>query len=220
MNILIANTHEFHPQIGGVERISSCLVTKFIKLGHNVIFVSNIKSGYGNVYQPAAEQYFLLDDNYLSEQNEQLFVHLVKRNNNDIIMNQAGNVFEFTSLCGKIKKRCNIILLSVIHINPMNAINQLYDLKYTPLRINSYLKALIRMLLLPYRRYNVWKREHMIYINFIEVSDKVVLLSCRYKKELKNLIKKKISLNKLDKKTSYYFRIKLSTANKSEGKTK
>lgn len=59
MNILIANTQEFNPQIGGVERVSTILAKEFQQLGHKVYFLACSRSPYSKEYTPVVPQKML-----------------------------------------------------------------------------------------------------------------------------------------------------------------
>jgi len=184
VNILIGNTQEFNPQIGGVEKVSSTLAQKFTEMGHTVLFVACIKSKYSKPYTPVVEQIMLPDEKCDSELNKGMLNSTCINREIDIILNQAGNIIEFTRLCSFISKELHIPLISEIHINPMNRISSIRDDKFSAINRYSYIKAIGRMLLMPLRYRSILKQEKILYREVCNLSDKVVLLSKEYLKEL------------------------------------
>lgn len=184
MNILIGNTQEFNPQIGGVEKVSTTLAEKFTEMGHTVLFIACIKSKYSKPYTPVVEQIILPDEKCDSDLNKRLLNSTCINREIDIILNQAGNIIEFTRLCSFISKELHIPLISEIHINPMNRISSIRDYKFSSINRYSYLKAIGRMLLMPLRYRSILKQEKILYREVCNLSDKVVLLSKEYLKEL------------------------------------
>ncbi len=184
MNILIGNTQEFNPQIGGVEKVSSTLAHKFSEMGHTVLFIACIKSIYSKPYTPVVEQIILPDEKCDSDLNKRLLISTCITRKIDIILNQAGNIIEFTRLCSFISKELQIPLISEIHINPMNRISSIMDYKFSSINRYSYLKAIGRMLLMPLRFRSILKQEKILYREVCNLSNKVVILSKEYLKEL------------------------------------
>ena len=168
MNILIANTQEFNPQIGGVERVSSILATEFIKLGHQVFFIACSRSLFPGKYTTSAPQTILADTTiYNSEENIGEFCNFLEKHKIDIVMNQAGNIKEFSSLCfsaAEIYKKAKI--LSVIHIDPINRFKYLLDLTPSILPGKKNYKNIARLIVLPYRLIKIYLSESSLY-NFV-----------------------------------------------------
>lgn len=184
LNIIIANTQEFNPQIGGVERVSSTIAHKLVELGYKVYFVACLRSTFTQNYTPVVEQFILPEENYLSDSNKDKFISICVQNKINIILNQAGNILTFTRLCAIAARECNIPLISAIHINPLNRIHNIKDIKITNLDKWSYLKALRRLLLIYPRSRKIMSEDSALYKDVCKLSDKVVLLSNNYFNEL------------------------------------
>lgn len=189
MNILIANTQEFNPQIGGVERVSTILATEFHQLGHNVYLLACRRSPYSKEYTPVVPQKILSNSiEYNTDTNVNEFLGFLKENKIDIILNQAGNIKQFSSLCYEVAKSYKKAkVISVIHIDPIYKFRSLFDLSSSILPSQKYYKNFVRLLLLPYRILKSYISESNLYNFIYNNSDKVVLLSDRFKKDFKTI---------------------------------
>jgi glycosyltransferase involved in cell wall biosynthesis len=189
MNILIANTQEFNPHIGGVERVSSFLASEFQRLGHNIFFLACIKSPYSKEYQPVVLQTLLKDNiEFNSSKNIREFCSLLIEYKIDIIVNQAGNIKKFSSLCfeaAKVYKHAKVI--SVIHIDPIYKFKSLFDFSPSILFSHKKYKILAHLLFLPYWLLKTYYSESNLYNYIYNKSDKVVLLSDSFKKNFKTI---------------------------------
>lgn len=199
MNILIANTQEFNSQIGGVERVSTILAEQFVKLGHNVYFLACIRSPYSKDYVTVVPQTILSDSLQLdSSRNMNEFCAVLEKNNIEIIMNQAGNILNFSNLCFSAKdiyKKAKVF--SVIHADPICNIKMLSDFSFSILPSQKKWRVIIRIILSPYRLYKTYNQEKNKYNLVYSKSDKVVLLSNLFKRNFK-LITSAKSYEKLE----------------------
>ena len=184
MNIVIANTQEFNPQIGGVERVSSTLAREFEKLGHSVYFVAQKKSPYSQSYEPVVEQVLLPNDTIADcEDNVCCFTNFVANKKIDILMNQAGNILDFSLLCTKVKEQTKVRLISMVHTAPAFVIKVFNDRSPSyiksrstfTIKIRSFIKRIILMKLISIKR-EVSKLYRVVY----QQSDFTVLLSEYY----------------------------------------
>jgi glycosyltransferase involved in cell wall biosynthesis len=198
MNILIANTQEFNPEIGGVERVSVILAQEFQSLGHYVFFLAGRNSIYSEKYDPIVPQIILKDSSvFNSNSNIEEFANFLEEKRINIIINQAGNVKDFSSLCFKsVEKYKKAKLLTVIHIDPAYRFKALFDLSYSVLPSKKTFKNIIRLLFVPYRFFKIYFNEKKLYNYIYDNSDLVVLLSNKFIKDFKNLTYRK-SYNKL-----------------------
>lgn len=167
--------------------VSSILAKVFTEMGHKVFFVACLKSPYSKMYVPAVEQTLLPDKTYDSVINKQKLLSVCADKKIEIILNQAGNIAEFTRLCAFVSKEQQIPLISAIHINPLNKISAIKDYKFSAINKFSYLKGFGRMLLMPLRYRRIYMEEQILYGEVCSTSDKVVLLSKGYLKELEYL---------------------------------
>lgn len=182
MNILIANTQEFNPQIGGVERVSTLLARELLAMGHKVYFIAYYLSPFSNSYEPIVEQFLLpVVQDIVCEENIVFFERLVHEKQIDLLLNQAGNIVDFSELCIEASKRSSVKLISKIHINPD------YKLKglafWSGLTPTQWLNPKVwrRALLYPWRHYKLTKEVRDFYRFLYEYSDAVILLSENFK---------------------------------------
>ncbi len=189
MKIVIANTQEFNPQIGGVERVSSILASEFIKLGHQVFFIACKTSSFSGDYIPSAPQKILQDSAaYNSEKNIEELYKFLGENKIDIVINQAGNIKDFSLLCFKAaEKYKKAKVISVIHIDPINQFKHLLDLTTSILPSKKNYKNIARLILLPYRLIKMYLSESNLYDFVYLNSDALVLLSNKFKKDFKKI---------------------------------
>lgn len=197
MNILIANTHEFNPEIGGVERVSTILAREFQQLGHKVYFLACRKSEYSKEYNTIVHQTILTDNiKFNSVNNIQEFCFILEDCKIEIIVNQAGHIETFSSLCFKaaeIYQKAKVI--SVIHIDPIYRLRSICDLSTSILPGKHTYKNWGKIILLPYRILKAYISECKIYNFIYNNSDSIVLLSDRFRKDFKSIT----TLNSYDK---------------------
>jgi glycosyltransferase involved in cell wall biosynthesis len=198
MNILFANTQEFNPQVGGVERVSSILAQEFALLGHHTYFLACHKSLYSKEYTTVVPQTMLPDSiKYNSDANIKEFSLFLELNRIEIIINQAGNIKDFSSLCfsaAGIYKQAKVV--SVIHIDPICRFKSVLDFSSSILPSQNNYKIIARFIFLPYRILKVYIPESSLYNFVYKNSDQIVLLSEHFKKNFK-IITRLSSYNKL-----------------------
>lgn len=178
MNIVIANTQEFNPQIGGVERVSTFLANKLTEQGHKVIFIAYYLSPFSKKYNPIVKQYFLpIKMNIVCQQNIDAFKNIVLEENIDIILNQAGNILDFSNLCIRVKEITGIKLISAIHTDPDYRLKSLN--KFSELTFIQWFNPLVirRKLLYSKRKKKILKQESELYAGIYKNSNATVLLS-------------------------------------------
>lgn len=181
MNILIANTQEFNPLIGGVERVSTLLTHELVKLGYNVYFLAYHKSPFSKPYKPPVTQFFLPNINEISSQeNIDFFLKIIKEKKIDIVLNQAGNIVDFSNLCMKVNESSSIKLLSALHINPDFKLKQLQVDAKTTIHNFYHPKFIRRKILYFSRKKKIFNYYKKFYNKLYNESDKIVLLSERY----------------------------------------
>lgn len=197
MNICIANTQEFNPLIGGVERVSSILAQEWIALGHKVIFVAQIKSRYSTHYVSVAMQYFLPNQETAdSFENQQFLNDLIVDNNIEILINQAANLSGFTKLCtNTCANLSGVSLTSVIHFAPFADLiiqgNNFFIYQQLGFKISQWLRQLllnVRFNL--YRKKQLLTEEQSYYKHLCRWSDAVVMLSDNFKSVVQDVVDK------------------------------
>lgn len=185
MNIIIANTQEFNPQIGGVERTSSILANELARIGHNVFFVAYIRSPFSKEYTPVVEQLLLPNPvSAMNDENVYAFAQFVKNKYVQIILNEAGNILNFNQLCVTVKKKTNVKLITAICTTPDYRIKQYLDLSNSKLKSQSTVIAKCKRIakkIYPFRLKAILIQEKYLYQYVYDNSEKIVLLSKYYK---------------------------------------
>jgi glycosyltransferase involved in cell wall biosynthesis len=190
MNIIIANGQEFNPQLGGIEKDSAILAEQFVSLGHNVYFIAGKRSPFSNKFTPVVEQSFLPDQShFLSDVNIRFFSEYLQIRNADVIMNQAGDIHEFSLLCSESAKNSNTKLYSVVHFDPLATINELSDFSNSILGVNGFFRRILKRLIYPYRYYVIKKEVRAQYRKLYKISTRVVLLSKYFIPSFRKLIR-------------------------------
>jgi glycosyltransferase involved in cell wall biosynthesis len=178
MNIIIANGQEFNPQSGGIERDSVILAKKLLSLDHNVYFIACRLSQYPSDYTPAAEQIFLPDQfNFLTNDNISFFSDFVLKKKIDFVLNQAGDILDFSVLCSEAVKNTNAKLISINHFDPLSRINQLSDFSKSILNVKNIFQRIIKRIFFPYRYLIIRNYEKNLHREIYLRSNSMVLLS-------------------------------------------
>ncbi len=189
MNICITN-YDLSPQfIGGIKRVSSILAKEWIK-SHNVHFLgaspadNQIKEicGIPQTHLPMPEE-------INSEKNLDFFIRFVNENKIDIILHQHSDNLSFTELCINVKKKTGIKLITTRHFAishnediTKHAFFIKYKLQKSPIAWLKDFLFFIKYYLYKGRR-NI-KNDNRLYKHIISNSDKFVLLSDSFVKEL------------------------------------
>lgn len=185
MNILFTSGFPIEPITGGVQRVTSVLTKEFIKNGHqvNYLILSNKKKD----YDYDINHFFLPTSNLSKKENIAYFLELLEVLKVDVIINQTGVFKEKVDFVANAKKR-NIKILSVHH----NCIACLIDNYKNILKGSKYgffLKLIDFKLLWDILLYRNKLKYGNYFKNAIEKSDKLVLLSNSYIRELNTYIK-------------------------------
>lgn len=149
-NILFAYITPFHPEKGGIGRVTHTLTLELQRRGYKVfylIYPCGITVRHEYAY-PAPLEYLPSSD-LLSSENIIYYQDYLKRNQIDIVINQSGN-FSDSRLWLKAND-LNIKVISVLHSNPWVAYSHLWQEIY-PLKNDSYiekLKRIARIILYP-----------------------------------------------------------------------
>ena len=149
-NILFAYITPFHPEKGGIGRVTHTLTLELQRRGYKVfylIYPCGITVRHEYAY-PAPLEYLPSSD-LLSSENIIYYQDYLKRNQIDIVINQSGN-FSDSRLWLKAKD-WNIKVISVLHSSPWVAYSHLWQEIY-PLKNDSYiekLKRIARIILYP-----------------------------------------------------------------------
>ncbi len=199
MNIIIANQQGILPNIGGIENVSYNLALEFIKKGHKVYFLSSFRPSMKPSYDSVIIQYYI--PNVDSVESKIDFTHnIIIDHQIDIVLNQSGDLKDFSEVLFESKKGTNCKIVSALHFNPLCKIMDVEDSYFVAEKLgrNFFLwgKALFRYL--AYKCIFIKKVKASVYDNYKYIynnSDSYVLLSNGFKKTFHNIIGE----NKTDK---------------------
>jgi len=144
MNILFTNKTPFHPQYGGVERVTDTLCRELQCLGNQVHYLHLHwgREDFKTYSFPADSVTILPSSNIDDEVNVVLYNQLISNKKIDVVINQNG-LFEDASFFCKVHNK-NVKLISVIHNNPLLNYKYLWS-ELTYLRNNTWIERLKRI---------------------------------------------------------------------------
>lgn len=180
-NILFVYPTMFHPERGGVERVTDLLAKEFVKKKYNVFYLHSKYDSSLVEYNYPAKCFFFPDGQHDSEVNKNFLIDFLLSKKIDIIINQTG-AFSDSRLFLSFNNNHKIKTISVIHSTPiLNYENLQYELFILRnLKLVEYVKRIIRVLLFLVIK-NKYKKSLRIHYKWLfNNSDKVCLLSERY----------------------------------------
>lgn len=184
-NILFTYITPFHPERGGIGRVTDSLAREFIKRGHTVwylIYDSALTTKYDFDY-PAPLEYFPTKE-LMSEENLDFYHNFLKEHHIDIVINQSGNFSDSRLYLNTGNDYTKVI--SVLHQKPWLSYHHLFKETY-PLKdttFKEHLKRIARILLFPRtkKRFKVDRINHMQCL--LPQTDLVCTTTNRYFKDL------------------------------------
>ena len=186
MNILFAASTPFHPQRGGVGRVTDTLCKELLKRGYQVFYLNaDWVAEERKKYKYPAPVTILPIKNIDDAQCVISYRRYLIENKIDVVINQDALYVDFYNNVGDLP----IKVISVIHNNPLMNYNYLLNDLLT-LRNSSLLermKRIVRCLL--YFRVKKQLREYIDkrFVNIISSSDKILMLSPYYVESLKKI---------------------------------
>lgn len=184
MNILFTASTPFHPQRGGVGRVTDTLCKELQKRGYQVFYLNaDWVAEERKKYEYPAPVTILPIKNIDDAQCVISYRRYLIENKIDVVINQDALYVDFYNNVGDL----SIKVISVIHNNPLMNYNHLLNDLLT-LRNSSLLermKRIVRCLL--YFRVKKQLREYIDkrFVNIISSSDKILMLSPYYVESLK-----------------------------------
>lgn len=184
-NLLFTYITPFHPEKGGIGRVTDTLTREFLKRGHKVyylIYESAITERLDFDY-PAPLDYFPSKE-LLSEENVVYYRDFLRKNDIDYVINQSGN-FDDTRLYAQIGE-CKSKLISVLHSEPLVAYRCLWH-EIIPLRnstLKERFKQVARVILYPLIKRNYLRAREECLRYTVKYSDKVCMLSSEHAADL------------------------------------
>lgn len=185
MNILFTYITPFHPDRGGIGRITDSLTREFLKRGHQVyylIYDSSVTEKHVYPY-PVPLEYFpsrLL----LSKENLEFYHCFLEKKKINIVINQSGNFSD--SFLYLNKGESSVKIISVLHSAPSVAYNSIWHEIY-PLRNKFFiekLKRIARMVLYPRIKYRYRKSRINQFKKMLPLTDYICTLSPNFFQEI------------------------------------
>lgn len=175
----------FHPQYGGVERVTDLLTKELLKRSYNVIYLhTHTDPSLANYDYPAPVYFFPMDD-YNSKENVNFYHNFLRENKIDIIINQCGNFSDSRLFLDTGNRQIKII--SVLHSTPLlnykHLSSELLQLRKSSLI--EYYKLFARTILY-FRIKRKYFSNRVKHFNFLfQNTDIVCLLSSQFISDLK-----------------------------------
>lgn len=188
MNILFTYITPFHPERGGIGRVTDSLTRELLRRGHKVYYlIYDSAITIRHEYDYPAPLTYLPSRELLSEENVSFYQRYLKEHAIDIVINQSGN-FSDSALYLRTGNPA-VKVISVLHSTPWVAYKHLWSTNLA-LRNDTLVekfKRIARVLLYPriQRQYRV-SREHQFRM-LLPGTDKVCMLSSHYYDELNEI---------------------------------
>lgn len=188
MNILFTYITPFHPNKGGIGRVTHELTCELVKRGYKVYYLI-YKCGITiqHEYNYPVPLTYLPSEECLSKENLEAYHHYLKEYKIDVVVNQSGN-FSDTQLWINTGNP-SIKVISVIHTTPWVSYKHLWQEIY-PLRNNSgieKLKRIARIILYPKIKIQFKKNRIAQYKMMLPATDYVCALSEKFFHEISEI---------------------------------
>lgn len=189
MNILFTWPIPFDPMTGGVERVTDLLAREFEKRGHNIFFLHTKHFGNLPDYDYNVNVSFTPSSDINSQEVISFYQDYLEKNKIDVILNQAGTFGE-ANLFGEVGSGKHLCF-HVLHCKPTFYYDYFFNHTSKPRKpgIVELCKTIARIVLYPKLKrdyFNRFKRHYQSLLN--SKSKNVVLLSGRFKSELKSIV--------------------------------
>ena len=188
--ILFIHRNPFNPQQGGAQRVGDNLTKSLQKRGYKILHLSlNDPIEYRN-YDYPAELTFFPSNNYMAPENYEFIGNFIKQNNIDIVLNHCSirmsKLFLHRAEGDTSKK------ITVVHTAPSGS----YSYLNTPRKpgLKEFFSTLWRTI----KGRRIRKKKSKEFLSIVNKSDKICLLSNKFKPEFIKLLPPSLSLsNKL-----------------------
>lgn len=190
MNILFTNNVPFNPQLGGIERVTDIITKELIARGYNVFYLcKRIPNNNALDYDFPTKQHVLHgDERFHTKKDIKNYHSYIEQNKINIVINQKcitsiGNLYLDTgnNYCKKI---------SVIHNSPLAAcgrINRGWFDDVITLKSIMWVILKISIVGYPLKKIMDFIKYRKQYAFLFKASDAVVLLSDKFRKDLKKV---------------------------------
>ncbi|WP_300699449.1 glycosyltransferase [Bacteroides sp.] len=191
MNILFIHPVMFHPHRGGIERVSDLLIREFIKRGHHVLSLHNVRDENRLGYLYPALPYFFPYSINETEKNGTFYQNFLKEHRIEIIINQDPQSYH--ELCRFSKELPGVYTISVIHQYPLGIYNHLFELLMWRKGQNTVVgkvRKIFRFLKYPMIKLEFIQTLKREYENIFSNTDLLCLLSLKFIPDLKRIYSK------------------------------
>lgn len=187
MNILFTYITPFHPQRGGIGRVTDSLTREFIRRGHQVFYMiyPSLLYPFGvkdtESYDFPAPPIMTPSMNLMSDENVLFYLHFLRDKHIDLVINQSGtnaDSFLWAKSC-----EIGIPIVSCIHQFPLQSYEYMWESSVWPLRNDTLIekaKRIARMMLYYRTRKRYFQSEYNHYSNILPKTTKLCLLSEKY----------------------------------------
>lgn len=143
MNIVFCYITPFHPNKGGIGRVTDTLAREFLRRGHNIYYLiyDNGTSPHHEFDYPA-KLWYLPSQDLLSKQNLEWYHNFLIEKKIDLVINQSGNFDDsrlWLNVGSSTAKR-----ISVLHTYPTTQLKHIFQGEILPLRNNTFKERLKR----------------------------------------------------------------------------
>ena len=189
-NICFAYITPFHPERGGIGRVTHSLTLELQRRGYHVFYLIyccgiTIKHSYD---YPAPLTYLSSPDGGITDDIIASYHQYLHDNQIDIVINQSGNFEDSRLWLDTGNERVKVI--SVLHSNPWVAYKHLWSSDVCPLRNGSKiekLKRIARILLYPKIKHDYGKRRKEHFKEMLPKTDIVCTLSDKFFSEVSEI---------------------------------
>lgn len=188
LNLLFTYITPFHPERGGIGRVTDSLTREFLRRGHKVYYlIYDSAITIHHEYDYPAPLTYLPSRELLSEENITFYQHYLKEHAIDVVINQSGN-FSDSALWLRTGNPA-VKVISVLHSTPWVAYKHLWSTNLA-LRNDTLiekLKRIARILLYPRIKRQYRDSRERQFRMLLPGTDKVCTLSSNYYDELSEI---------------------------------
>lgn len=193
MNILFIHPVMFHPQRGGIERVSDLLCREFLKRGHRVLCLHNVRDEKRLDYLYPVPLYFFPSVEQNMEINGPFYQGFLKEHHIDFVINQDPQAYH--ELCRFSKSLHEVSTISVVHNYPLGIYDHLFELiMWVRGKDNWYgsIRRIFRFLKYPNIKRVFMQTLRNNYEDIFNYTDLVCLLSSKFIPDLKRIYSKNL----------------------------
>ena len=194
MNILFIHPVMFHPQRGGIERVSDLLCREFIRRGHNVLCLHNVRDESRMDYAYPASSYFFPYQVREVEKNGLFFRGFLQEHRIDMVIDQDPQTYY--KLYPFSKALRGVYIISVIHYNPLGIYHHLGEfVMWVPGKntIMGKIRKMARIIKIPMLKYDYKRTLQSDYGGIFRYTDALCLLSLKFLPDLRQIYTKDLS---------------------------